>query len=146
MLIRCLICALVSAAIAGGSGLSAAERKTTRTADSATSKSAVTSSKPSSKSNTPNSEQYLYAARPYYYPTPIPSVYYNYYHPAAPDGHLPARLYLCPLPAPPLVGYTWISYIPFSPHEFLWVHNRTYYRVHPDGGTTVTTVDWEAHR
>jgi hypothetical protein len=38
------------------------------------------------------------------------------------------------------VGYTWITYPPLAPHEFLWVHNNAYIRYHPNGGYTITTV------
>jgi len=58
----------------------------------------------------------------------IPSFDYNYYHPApgstAPP-QIPAQLYLCPSPyPPPYVGYTYITYPPFQPHEWLWIHRR----------------------
>src|SRR5205823_3022345 len=66
-------------------------------------------------------------------PPVIPSLEYNYYYPppgAAPLDEGQAQMYLCPLPyPPPYVGYTWISYPPFQPHEWLWIHDRAYYRV-----------------
>jgi hypothetical protein len=77
----------------------------------------------------------------------IPSLEYNYYYP--PPGvtevpQIPAQLYLCPSPyPPPYVGYTWISYAPFQPHEWLWIHRRAYYRFHPGGGATITSIGWE---
>jgi hypothetical protein len=43
------------------------------------------------------------------------------------------------------VGHTYITYPPFAPHEYLWLHSRGYYRVHPDGAYTITTIHWE-HR
>jgi hypothetical protein len=80
-------------------------------------------------------------------PGEIPSLEYNYYYPppgTAEVPQVPAQLYLCPSPyPPPYVGYTWISYPPFQPHEWLWIHRRAYYRLHPDGGATLTTIRWE---
>src|SRR5262245_57705121 len=79
----------------------------------------------------------------------IPSLEYNYYYP--PPGttdlqQIPAQLYLCPSPyPPPYVGYTYITYLPFEPHNWLWIHRRAYYRLHPEGGATLTTIRWEYH-
>ena len=78
----------------------------------------------------------------------IPTLDYNYYYPNLAGGgaaidQIPARLYLCPRPVPPYVGYTYISYAPFQPHEWLWQHRRAYYRSHPGGGATMTSIRWE---
>jgi len=51
-------------------------------------------------------------------------------------------LYPCPVPAPPSVGHTYITYQPLMPHEFLYRHRRTYTRMHPNGRTTRTRVTW----
>ncbi len=67
---------------------------------------------------------------------------YNYYVPPGPNGGVPAQLYVCPRPTPPMVGHTYITYQALAPHEFLYRHHRVYYRYHPGGGTTVTTVHW----
>ena len=69
-------------------------------------------------------------------------MFYNYYVP--PCGYPPtgAQLYVCPLPTPPLVGHTWVTYTPLSPHEFLWRHSRRYKRYHPDGKVTRVHVRW----
>lgn len=82
-----------------------------------------------------------------YYPSPtydpagsLPTLDYNYYYPSYATGQHAARLYLAPRPVPPHVGYTWITYPPLAPHEFLWVHNNAYIRYHADGGYTITTV------
>lgn len=76
----------------------------------------------------------------------IPSLPYNYYYPELSAGQttaqIPARLYLCPHPVPPYVGYTYITYPPFQPHEWLWQHQRAYYRSHPGGGMTMTSIWW----
>jgi hypothetical protein len=79
----------------------------------------------------------------------IPSLEYNYYYPTPGTTEvpqIPAQLYLCPSPyPPPYVGYTYITYPPFQPQEWLWIHRRAYYRLHPDGGATLTTIRWEYH-
>ena len=69
-------------------------------------------------------------------------LFYNYYVGAAGCGDVPAQLYLCPRPTPPLVGHTYITYQPFLPHEMLYKHHRTYYRMHPDGSGVRTKIRW----
>lgn len=69
----------------------------------------------------------------------------NYY--AMPTGQegLTAALYPCPRPTPPLVGETYITYEPLSPHEFLHVHGRYYTTYNGNHQATRTTVIW-THR
>src|SRR5208282_1912722 len=55
-----------------------------------------------------------------------PSPEANYYAmPTGPEG-LTAALYPSPRPTPPLVGETYITYGPLSPHEFLYLHHQCY--------------------
>ena len=73
-----------------------------------------------------------------------PDLFYNYY---VPPGHygggmVGAQLYLCPVPTPPLVGHTYVTYEPLMPHEFLYPHSRIYTRCHRDGTATRTWVAW----
>jgi hypothetical protein len=75
-------------------------------------------------------------------PHPFPSHAYNYYYPTPGNDMMPARMYLCPRPIPLYVGYTYITYQGLAPHEFLYQHQRTYYRYHPGSGTTVTWITW----
>jgi hypothetical protein len=63
----------------------------------------------------------------------------NYY--VGPPGQ-PAQLYVSPRPTPPFVGHTWITYPPFSPHEYLYKHSRVYYRANADGGFTKAHIHW----
>ncbi len=72
-----------------------------------------------------------------------PGLFYNYYAPPGPYGGVGAQLYVCPLPTPPLVGHTYVTYEPLMPHEFLYRHSRTYLRRHPGGGWTKTIVTWQ---
>jgi hypothetical protein len=58
------------------------------------------------------------------------------------SGVLGARLYPCPLPTPPLVGHTYITYQPLAPHEFLYKHCRHYRVRHPDDSRTCVKVIW----
>jgi hypothetical protein len=69
----------------------------------------------------------------------------GYYAPANGGGAAVAALYPSPRPAPPLVGYTYITYQPLAPHEFLYEHCRTYWREDPCAGPTRTTVKY-CHR
>lgn len=52
-------------------------------------------------------------------------LFYNYYVPGY-NGGPPAQLYLSPRPAPPLVGYTYVTYQPLMPHEYMYQHSRYY--------------------
>jgi hypothetical protein len=68
-------------------------------------------------------------------------LFYNYY--ATPGyGGVGAELYPCPRPTPPLVGHTYFTYQPLLPHEFLYLHHRTYLRENPGAGWTKTEVKW----
>lgn len=70
-------------------------------------------------------------------------LFYNFYvGPSPRAGGTAAELYPAPLPAPPLVGYTYITYQPMMPHEMLYRHSRTYYRHQPCGGWVQTKVHW----
>ncbi len=69
-------------------------------------------------------------------------LFYNYYvAPTYPTG-VPAQMYLSPRPVPPHVGWTWYTYQPLYPHEYLYVHNRNYWAYNPGGGLTRTRVRW----
>jgi hypothetical protein len=70
-----------------------------------------------------------------------PDLFYNYYVPG--NGMGPgAAMYVSPLPTPPLVGHTYITYQPLMPHEYLYHHHRTYVTNHQDGTATRTHVTW----
>ena len=67
-------------------------------------------------------------------------LFYNYY--VDYPGGVPAQLYTSPRPTPPLVGHTYITYQPLMPHEFLYVHNRTYNAQFADGSSTTTRIKY----
>jgi hypothetical protein len=69
-------------------------------------------------------------------------LFYNFYVPPVGPQSVGAELYPCPRPAPPVVGYTYITYQPLMPHEFLYHHHRSYVYYHADGGKTLTSVSW----
>ncbi len=65
----------------------------------------------------------------------------NYYvGPSYCAGGIPAQLYVAPVPTPPLVGHTYITYEPLRPHEMLYPHRRTYFRHNPGEGWSHTRV------
>jgi hypothetical protein len=69
-------------------------------------------------------------------------LFYNYYVPPVGPGSVGAKLYPCPRPTPPLVGHTYVTYPPLSPHEFLYPHKRVYWTKHEDAPRTRTSVHW----
>lgn len=69
-------------------------------------------------------------------------LFYNYYVPPVGPGSVGAGLYPCPRPTPPMVGHTYITYQPLSPHEFLYKHHRSYVTTHEDAPRTRTSVRW----
>ena len=49
--------------------------------------------------------------------------------------------YVCPRPVPPLVGYTYITYPPLAPHQFLGCcHSESYKTCNCDGSVTHTSI------
>jgi hypothetical protein len=71
-----------------------------------------------------------------------PDLFYNYYVPPCNCGDPGAALYLSPVPTPPYVGHTYITYQPLMPHEFLYPHSRTYVTKHVGSPATRTRVRW----
>ncbi len=71
-----------------------------------------------------------------------PDLFYNFYVPPRSYGAPGAQLYVSPLPTPPYVGHTYITYQPLLPHEFLYQHHREYHTEHPNGTWTNTHVTW----
>ncbi len=65
----------------------------------------------------------------------------SYWAPAAP-GAISAPLYVAPVPTPPYVGHTWVTYQPLYPHEFLYPHRKVIVRKNPQGGWTRVSVCW----
>ncbi len=68
-------------------------------------------------------------------------LFYNYYAQPGPcDNATAAGIYPSPRPVPPNVGWTWVTYQPFMPHEMLYRHERSYYTYNPGAGWTRTNV------
>jgi len=68
-------------------------------------------------------------------------LFYNYYAQPGPCANpAAAGIYPCPQPVPPNVGWTWVTYQPLMPHEFLYAHERSYYTYNQGAGWTRTNV------
>jgi hypothetical protein len=67
-------------------------------------------------------------------------LFYNYYAQPGPFNGAAAGIYPAPRPVPPRVGWTWVTYQPLMPHEFLHAHQRSYYTYNPGAGWTRTNV------
>jgi len=73
-----------------------------------------------------------------------PELFHNYYVPPGNYGGVPAQLYLSPVPTPPVVGHTYVTYQPLLPHEFLYPHCRKYWRYNNSNDRwTRTQVVWQ---
>jgi hypothetical protein len=72
-------------------------------------------------------------------------LFYNYYT-AANCGAWPAAMYVAPRPVPPLVGHTFYTYQPLLPHEYMYIHHRSYHRYYDGGrGLARTHVSYHGH-
>jgi len=77
-------------------------------------------------------------------------LFYNFYAHPGPCGGVGAPMYVSPIPTPPHVGHTWITYQPFMPHHYMFPHKRKYVKYHYEqdcatlrsGGKTVTKIRW----
>ena len=67
-------------------------------------------------------------------------LFYNYYAQPGPYYNTPGKMYVSPLPVPPNVGHTYVSYQPFMPHEYTYGHRRSYYTYNRGSGWTRTNV------
>lgn len=67
-------------------------------------------------------------------------LFYNYYAQPGPYNGAAAGMYPAPLPVPPHVGHTYVTYQPFMPHEYLYKHHRSYYTYNRGAGWTRTNV------
>lgn len=62
------------------------------------------------------------------------------------NAQVAASLYPSPRPVPPYVGYTYITYQPLAPQEFMYEHHRSYVRTDPCTGSTTRTRISYNHR
>jgi len=74
-------------------------------------------------------------------------LFYNYYvgpadSPNPYGANSVAAMYPSPVPVPPLVGHTYITYQPLLPHEFLYPHHHKYCSQYPGGGQVTTRVHY----
>ncbi len=61
-----------------------------------------------------------------------PDLFYNYYTQGC-VNQVNAQMYLSPLPVPPNVGHTFITYQPFYPHEMLYPHKNRFHNYYDNG-------------
>jgi hypothetical protein len=71
-----------------------------------------------------------------------PPLFSNYYAQPYAYGGVPAVMYVSPLPTPPVVGHTYVTYQPLMPHEFMYRHHRVYYKWHNRGGNYTRVSAW----
>ena len=64
------------------------------------------------------------------YREPGYDLFYNYYVGPGTCGVYGAQMYPSPRPVPGWVGATYITYPPFDPHNYLWVHSAKYPATH----------------
>jgi hypothetical protein len=67
-------------------------------------------------------------------------LFYNYYAQPGPFYGTPSSMYVCPQPVPPRTGWTYVTYQPFMPHEYMYKHDRSYYTYNQGAGWTRTNV------
>ncbi len=68
----------------------------------------------------------------------------NYYEGPQPCGRT-ASMYVSPLPIPPHVGHTYVTYQPIMPHEYLYQHTRSHYSHVPGAGWTRAKVRYRTY-
>lgn len=61
-----------------------------------------------------------------------PDLFYNFYTQGN-CNRTNAQMYISPIPVPPNVGHTYITYQPFMPHEMLYPHKDRFHNYY-DGG------------
>lgn len=59
-------------------------------------------------------------------------LFYNFYTEGC-SNLTNAQLYLSPLPVPPNVGRTFITYQPFYPHEYMYPHKNRWHNLYDEG-------------
>jgi hypothetical protein len=60
-------------------------------------------------------------------------LFYNNYEGPNPSGTATA-MYISPRPVPPNVGWTYTTYQPYMPQEYLYKHTRSHYAWNPGAG------------
>lgn len=56
-----------------------------------------------------------------------------------------AQMYVSPLPVPPHVGHTYVTYQPLMPHEMLYSHHRTHYAYQRGAGWSRSKIRYHSH-
>jgi hypothetical protein len=71
-------------------------------------------------------------------------LFYNFYEGPDPSGTA-AQMYVSPRPVPPHVGWTYTTYQPLMPHEFLYKHERSHYAHTPGAGWSRAKVRYRTY-
>lgn len=71
-----------------------------------------------------------------------PDLFYNYYTQGGANS-ANAQMYVAPVPVPPNVGNTYLTYQPFYPHEMLYPHKDKFHNYYDNGrGLNRTKVNY----
>jgi hypothetical protein len=70
-------------------------------------------------------------------------LFYNFQEGPDPSGAA-AQMYVSPRPVPPHVGWTYTTYQPFMPHEYLYRHTRSHYTHHDCSGWTRSKIRYRS--
>ena len=71
-----------------------------------------------------------------------PDLFYNFYTQGG-ANQANAQMYVSPVPVPPNVGYTSLTYQPFYPHEMLYPHTDKFHNYYDNGrGMNRTRVNY----
>ena len=68
----------------------------------------------------------------------------NYYEGPDPSGTA-AGMYISPRPVPPHVGWTYTTYQPYMPHEYMYKHTRSHYAWNPGAGWSRAKIRYRTH-
>jgi hypothetical protein len=71
-------------------------------------------------------------------------LFYNYYEGPNPSGTA-TGMYVSPRPVPPHVGWTYTTYQPYMPHEYLYKHTRSHYAWNPGAGWSRSKIRYRTH-
>ncbi len=71
-------------------------------------------------------------------------LFYNLYEGPDPSGTA-VGMYPSPRPVPPHVGWTYTTYQPYMPHEYLYRHTRSHYAHVPGAGWSRAKVRYRTY-
>lgn len=97
-----------------------------------------------------NGELLAHLGRPREYGEPAstgPDLFYNFYNGPTGGATYSAAMYPSPRLTPPVTGYSYYTYQPVMPHEYMYRHKRKYHHYsNGNRGLTKTTVSYTPNR